>query len=235
MEYALTRVLPDVPPGQVFAGIDWATADHVACVVGMAGRVIDRFSAVHDKAGIDALISRLRGGGVSEVAIERGDGVLVEALLAAGLTVVVITSRQVKNLRSRYGAAGAKDGRFDSFVLADTLRTDRARLRPLIPDAPATSTLRAAVRARRDLVAHRVAACNQLRAHLAVAFPAAVGLFRDLDSPISLAFLTCFGSQDAAAPLDEQAIAAWLKTIPVRGRPAPAACCTPGCGPRPAA
>jgi transposase len=187
----------------------------------MTGRVTDRFSTAHDKAGIGALISRLRRGGVSEVAIERGDGVLVEALLAAGLTVVVITSRQVKNLRSRYGAAGAKDDRFDSFVLAGTLRTDRARLRPLIPDAPATRTLRAAVRARRALVAHRVAACNQLRAHLAVAFPAAVGLFRDLDSPISLAFLTCFGSQDAAAPLDEQAIAAWLKTIPVRGRPAP--------------
>jgi transposase len=221
MKYALTQVLPDVPAGQVFAGIDWATADHVACVVGMTGRVIDRFSAAHDKAGIDALISRLCRGGVSEVAIERGDGVLVAALLAAGLTVVVITSRQVKNLRSRYGAAGAKDDRFDSFVLADTLRTDRARLRPLIPDAPATITLRAAVRARRDLVAHRVAACNQLRAHLAAAFPAAVGLFHDLDSPISLAFLTCFGSQDAAGQLDEQAIAAWLKTIPVRGRPAP--------------
>ena len=200
MKYALNQVLPDVPAGQVFAGIDWATADHVACVVGMAGRVIDRFGAAHDKAGIDALISRLRRGGVSEVAIERGDGVLVEALLAAGLTVVVVTSRQVKNLRSRYGAAGAKDDRFDAFVLADTLRTDRARLRPLIPDAPATLTLRAAVRARKDLVAHRVAACNQLRAHLAVAFPAAVGLFRDLDSPISLAFLARFGSHDAAAP-----------------------------------
>ncbi len=116
MKYALTQVLPDVPAGQVFAGIDWATADHVACVADMAGRVIDRFSAGHDKAGIDALISRLRRGGVSEVAIERGDGVLVEALLAAGLIVVVITSRQVKNLRSRYGAAGAKDDRFDSFV-----------------------------------------------------------------------------------------------------------------------
>jgi hypothetical protein len=145
MKYALIQVLPDVPAGRVFAGVDWATADHVACVVDMAGRVIDRFSAVHDKARIAGLISRLRGGGVSEVAIERGDGVLVAALLAAGLTVVVIASRQVKNLRSRYGSAGAKDDRFDAFVLADTLRTDRARLRPLIPDAPATLALRAAV------------------------------------------------------------------------------------------
>jgi transposase len=67
-----------------------------------------------------------------------------------------------------------------------------------------------------------VAACNQLRAHLAVAFPAGSTLFHDLDSPISLAFLARFGSQDAAAELDEQAISAWLATIAVRGRPAPA-------------
>jgi transposase len=169
----------------------------------------------------------LQVAGVSEAAIERSDGVLVEALLAAGLTVVVITSRQMKNLRSRYGSAGAKDDR------PDALRTHRARLRPLAVDTPATPALRAAVRARRDLVAHRIAACNQLRAHLAVAFPGAVGLFAELDSPISLAFLARFGSQDAAADLDEQAIGAWLATIAVRAgdRPRPA-CCTPGCRPR---
>ena len=72
-----------------------------------------------------------------EVAIERPDGPVVDALLDAGLTVVVISPNQVKNLRGRYGSAGNKDDRFDAFVLADTLRTDRARLRPLIPDSPA--------------------------------------------------------------------------------------------------
>ena len=222
MQYAVIQVLPDVPAGGVCAGVDWAAADHVACVVDMAGRVSDRFSAAHDKAGLGALITRLRRAGVSEVAIERGDGPLVDALLAAGLTVVVITSRQVRNLRSRYGSSGAKDDRFDSFVLADTLRTDRARLRPLVPDTAATAALRAAVRARRNLVAHRVAACNQLRAHLAVAFPAAAGLFYELDSPVSLAFLARFGSQDAVAGVDEQQMAAWLQTIPGRGNTAPA-------------
>ena len=223
MQYALPQVLPDVPAGGVCAGIDWATADHAVCVIDMAGRVTDRFlPPAHDKAGIATIITRLRRNKVTEVAIERGDGPLVAALLAAGLTVVVITSRQVKNLRSRFGAAGAKDDRFDAFVLADTLRTDRARLRPLIPDTAATVSLRIAVRARRDLVAHRVAASNQLRAHLAVAFPAGTRLFHDLDSPISLAFLARFGSQDTAAGLDEQAIGAWLATITVRGRPAPA-------------
>jgi transposase len=222
MKYAPIQVLPDIPAGGVFAGIDWANADHVACVADMAGRIVDRFSAAHDKAGIEMLIARLRAAGVTEAAIERGGGVLAGALLAAGLTVVVISSFQVKNLRSRYRSGGGKDDRFDAFVLADTLRTDRARLRPLVPDTSLTLALRAAVRARKDLVAHRVAACNQLRAHLAVAFPAAVGLFFHLDSPISLAFLSRFASQDAAGQLDEQAVAAWLKTIPERGKTAPA-------------
>ena len=108
MQYALPQVLPDVPAGGVCAGIDWATADHAVCMVDMAGRVTDRFSVAHDKAGITTIITRLRKNKVTEVAIERGDGPLVDALLAAGMTVVVITSRQVKNLRSRFGAAGAK-------------------------------------------------------------------------------------------------------------------------------
>jgi transposase len=92
----------------VTAGIDWATADHVACVVDSAGQVRGRFSAAHDRAGIRKLTGGLRAEGAAEVAIERGEGILVDALLAAGLTVVVITSRQVKNLRSRYGSAGAR-------------------------------------------------------------------------------------------------------------------------------
>ena len=96
------------------------------------------------------MITRLRRSKVTEVAIERGGRPLVDALLTAGLTVVVITFRQVKNLRSRFGAAGAKDDRFDAFVLADTLRTDRARLRPLVPDTPATISLRMTVRAHVD-------------------------------------------------------------------------------------
>jgi hypothetical protein len=114
------------------------------------------------------------------------------------VTVVVITPRQIKNLRSRYGSAGNKDDRFDAYVLADVLPSDRARLRPLIPDSPATATLRQACRARQDLVRHRVAVGNQLRAHLLCAFPGAAGLFGKLHSAIGLAFLARFNCQDRA-------------------------------------
>ena len=101
------------------------------------------------------------------------------------LTVIVIAPNQIKNLRSRYGSAGNKDDGFDAFVLADTLRTDRSRLRPLTRDSEATITLRMAVRARQDLVAARVAMANQLRAHLQTTLPGAIGLFRDIDSAIT--------------------------------------------------
>jgi|HubBroStandDraft_1064217.scaffolds.fasta_scaffold75281_1 transposase len=223
MKYALIRVLPEVPSGGVCAGIDWASASHAACVVDMGGKVKDQFTVAHDKAGIAGLIARLRAAGAAEAAIERGDGVLVDMLLAAGLTVVVITSRQVRNLRSRYVASGAKDDRFDAYVLADSLRTDRARLRPLVPDGPATAALREVVRFRKELVRDRVRAANRLRAHLETAFPAAAGLFSALDSPLSLAFLAAFPSRQAASGLDEQAIAGWLAALPHRGRTAPAA------------
>ena len=87
---------------------------------------------------------------------------------------------------------GREQGRpFDAFVLADTVRTDRARLRPLTPDSAATVTLRMTVRARQDLVATRVALANQLRAHLQTTLPGAIGLFRDIDSADhACAFLT---------------------------------------------
>jgi transposase len=155
--------------------VDWACEDHAVAVVDDRGREIGRRTVAHSAAGLNDLLGLLGRYRVREVAIERPDGPLVETLLEAGLTVVVISPNQVKNLRGRYGSAGNKDDRFDAFVLADTLRTDRARLVPLTPDSDATIALRRTCRARKDLVAHRVAAANQLRAHLHNVFPAPLG------------------------------------------------------------
>lgn len=129
---------------------------------------------------------------VAGAPLERPDGAVVDALLEAGFTGFVIAPNQLKNLRSRYGSAGNTDDRFDAYVLADTVRTDRHRLTALTQDSPQTLTLRMTVRARKDLIAARVAMANQLRAHLQTTLPGAIGLFRDIDSPITLVFLTRF-------------------------------------------
>src|SRR5680860_962392 len=167
---------PVATPARVCAGLDWAKDDHAVCILDPEGHVLDRFFVVHDAAGLKALVRRLLKAGVDEIGIERGDGPVIDALLQAELTVLVIAPGQVKNLRSRYGSAGNKDDRFDAYVLADVVRTDRHRLQPLVRDSAATTAMRTTVRARRDLVQHRVAAANQLRAHLQNVFPAAASL-----------------------------------------------------------
>lgn len=221
MESASTS-LPAVAPGGVTAGVDWANDDHAVAIVDNTGRAIKRFTVAHTSGGLRDLVGKIQAAGAAEVAIERSDGKVVDALLDAALTVVVISPNRLKSLRSRYGSAGNKDDRFDAFVLADTQRTDRARLRPLLPDSPATVTLRQTCRARRDLVAHRVALANQLRAHLQIAFPGTVGLFAAIDSPISLAFLARFDCQDRAEWLSPRRLAAWLRSVGYCGRTDPA-------------
>ena len=206
-------------------GVDWASADHAVSVVAPDGEQIMRFSVTHDAAGLRTLVRRLLAAGVSEVGIERPDGPVVDALRQAGLSVYVIPPGQLKNLRSRYGSAGNKDDRFDAYVLADVVRTDRRRLRPLLVDTPATTALRQTVRARKDLVSHRVAVANQLRAHLQICFPGAVGLFADIDSDIdsdvSLRFLERFPTQQRADWLSPKRWAAWLSSVGYSGRTLP--------------
>src|SRR5512132_4236441 len=203
------------------AGVDWATDDHAVAVVAPDGEQTLRFSISHDAAGLRTLVRRLLDADVAEVGIERPDGPVVDALRAAGLTVYVIPPGQLKNLRSRYGSAGNKDDRFDAYVLADVVRTDRRRLRPLLVDQPVTTALRQSVRARRDLVTHRVAVANQLRAHLQIYFPAAVGLFHDIDSDITLRFLDRFPTPDKAAWLSPRRLTAWLASVGYSGRTLP--------------
>jgi transposase len=213
---------PSAAAVRVTAGVDWAKDDHVVCVVGDQGEVLERFTVRHDAAGLRQMAARLLRAGALQAGIERGDGPVVDTLLEAGLTVFVIPPGQVKNLRSRYGSAGNKDDRFDAYVLADVVRTDARRLRPMERDSEQTTALRSTVRARRDLVGHRVAAANQLRAHLQVVFPGATELFAHIDSEITLAFLSRFTTQEQADWLSPKRLAAWLKSLAYSGRTDPA-------------
>jgi transposase len=204
-----------------FAGIDWSWQHHAVCIVDDAGDRIQEMTVPHSRPGlakIAALFARL---GVVRVGIERGDGPVVEHLLGEGFEVVVISSRQVKSLRARYGSAGNKDDRFDAFVLADALRTDAGRWAIVRTDQPETIALRMLVRARHDLVDHRIAVHNQLLAVLQHNFPGAIGLFHQLDIPISLAFLRRFPTEAKAAWLSELRMANWLKSHGYCGRHTP--------------
>jgi len=103
-------------------------------------------------------------------------------------------------------------------VLADALRTDGHRMGSLRPDRDDTRVLRALVRARKDLIGHRVALSNQLLANLQQSFPGAVGLFARLESAISLTFLERFPTVDKASWLSQRRLEAWLRSVGYGGR-----------------
>lgn len=208
--------------GRAVGGIDWASEVHVACVLDEDGLVIDRFEVAHQAAALGGMVARLRAAGVADVAIERGDGPLVEALMDAQLNVFVVPSRQVKGLRTRYGSAGNKDDRFDAYVLADTLRTDGHRFNPLREDRDDTRALRALCRARKDLVEIRVGVGNQLRANLELALPGAIGLFSKPNSKIALTFLRRFPTAAKVNWLSPKRLAAWLSSVGYSGGLSPA-------------
>jgi transposase len=203
---------------KLFAGLDWASKTHAVCVVDGQGGIRARFEIPNTGRSFTGLVKRLTKLRVESVAIERCDGPLVEALLDAGLRVVVITPRQVKALRSRYTGCGAKSDANDAYLLADVLRTDGHRLSCLTQDSDATQVLRCLSRTRKQLVEARVGLVNQLHAQLERAFPGAIGLFARLDSDVAIAFLRRYPTQHTASQLTPARLAAFLRRIAYCGR-----------------
>ena len=170
------------------AGLDWASRLHAVCVLEPDGQVRARFEVPHtgrELRGVDPPPGPARRGPGRDRAARRPGRGGAAGRWAGG--------------RRDPGPPGQsaprplwhgrqQDDRFDAYVLADALRTDGHRLAPLRPDAPETTALRVVSRARKSLVATRVALANELRANLEISFPGAATLFSDVDSPIALAF-----------------------------------------------
>jgi transposase len=207
-----------------FVGIDWASEAHAVCLIDHAGRVRWRAMVAHSATGLAGLVQRLRRWrrrGPFAIAVERPSGLLVDTLVQAGFDVVPIHPNVVKATRPRYAAAASKSDPGDAFLLADLLRTDGHRFRPLQPPSDETRALRTLVRGRDDLVAQRVALTNQVRALLERVWPGAAHIFADVASPIALAFLTRYPTAQSAARLGEKRLAHFLVQHGYCGRRSP--------------
>jgi transposase len=195
-----------------FTGIDWAAETHAICVMDAGGKIAAEFTIEHSADGIAAVIRRLaRYGdpGDMPVAIERPDGRLVDLLLEAGHPVVPVKPNAIKTWRDGEVLSGAKSDAGDAAVIAEYLRLRAHRLRVVAPYSDQTRALRTVVRSRGDLVDMRVAATNQLSALLDAHWPGARAIFADVESPISLEFLTRYPTPAAAAHLGEKRMAAF--------------------------
>lgn len=202
-------------------GLDWGGTSHALCIVDGTGQVVARIEASHDATGLADMLARLkRVAPPAElpIAIERPSGLIVDALVAAGHPVIPIHPNIVKACRPRYRAAGGKSDPGDAFMLADILRTDGHRFRPLMPVSDDIRALRALVRGRDDLVAQRTALANQLRSLLEGFWPGAAAIFAAIDSPIALAFVSRYPTPDSASRLGIKRLASFMAQHAYCGR-----------------
>lgn len=204
-----------------FVGLDWASRAHAVCILDERGSVCEQLEITHDAAGLAQLQRRLTHYGRPPVAIERPSGIVVDTLLEAGFTVVPIHPNAVKATRPRYRGHGAKSDASDAYLLADLLRTDGHRFKPLAAQSDEIRALRALVRGRDDLVATRVQLANQLRSLLESFWPGAAEVFADVDSPIALAFIERYPTPESASRLGPKRMAAFCAQHAYCGRRTP--------------
>ncbi|HZO24779.1 MAG TPA: IS110 family transposase [Chloroflexota bacterium] len=199
----------------LYVGVDWAEAEHAACLLDAAGAVVRRLTIPQRRAGLARLRAAIAAVGpdpaVVLVAIERPDGLLVDGLLAAGYTVYALNPKAVQRYRERTRLSGGKTDPADAELLARILVTDRDRHRPVQPSGPLIEELR--VLARQDEVAGRdqTRLQNRLRQDLLAAFPAILDAFPSLAALSALRFLERWPTATAAGARTEAELVAFLR------------------------
>lgn len=194
----------DRPP--VFCGIDWAEDHHDIALVDAEGHLLAKQRITDDAQGLALLLDLLAEHETPDhlvpVAIETSRGLLVACLRATGRTVYCINPLAVARYRERYSVARAKSDHADAMTLANVLRTDLHRHRPLPNDTELAQAIAVLARAQQDAVWNRQQLANQVRSLLREFFPAALEAFH-----IKNIGLTCAEARTVllAAPTPGQA------------------------------
>jgi len=198
-----------------FAGIDWADQHHDAVVINEAGKRVATTHVAHSAEGLSTLVTFLKG--IGDVAdhpdhlaciVETNRGLLITALLDAGLPVYPVNPKTVDRHRK---PAGAKTDAIDAYLLARTGRSDLADLRRLTPDSPLIAELKVLTRDQDTLIQSQTRLVNQLTACLKAYYPVAVDLFGKLQQPTTLAFLQAFPTLEQARVASVEQITTVLK------------------------
>jgi hypothetical protein len=145
------------------------------------------------------------------IGIETDRGPWVTALVAAGYRVYAINPMSVARYRERHSTSGAKSDAGDAWLLADLVRTDAARHRPVAGDSPAAEGIKVLARAHLRLIWERNRSVLRLRSTLREYFPAALEAFPGLAAAGVLELLGRAADPAAAARLSSAQVTAALK------------------------
>jgi len=125
--------------------------------------------------------------------------------------VFAINSMSTARYRERHSTSGANSDAGDAHVLAEIVRLDRARHRPVAGDSDDGEALKLVTRAHQWLIWDRTRHLLRLRSALREYFPAALQAFEDLDAPESLELLAAAPDPDRGARLAKARIVAALR------------------------
>jgi transposase len=206
-----------------FAGVDWGGSFHQLCVLSADGGVVLQQRIDHDVAGLEVLAATLSQLGLPvAAAIERAEGLLVEFLQTLPkVTLYCVSPKISARARERYRLSASKSDLFDAFVLADTLRHEHRRWRPLSRPSAVTAELQAVSRDRQRVLHAKVACESRLRAVLETYHPAPLHLFSELDRDISLEFIRAYPTPDQARRVKTARMAAFCGRQHYSGRTHP--------------
>lgn len=171
----------------ITCGIDWAEQRHDIAVLDPEGRLLARRRIDVGMGGFTELVgllTDLAGGGQEvltvPIALETDKNLLVVALQAAGFTVFPINPLAVARYRERHGQSGKKSDAGDALVLADILRTDAHRHRPLPAVSEQGRAVKALARQHQEAVWAMQQTANRLRSILLEFYPQALHAFPNL-------------------------------------------------------
>jgi transposase len=205
----------------ITVGIDWATRAHEVSALDGTGRLLGRREFLNTPEGLEALVAWMldHAGGdlaVLNVALERPDGLVVEALLDHNIAVFTLNPKQLDRFRDRFSPSGAKDDRRDARVLADALRTDARAFRRVLAAPPEIVALRGLVREDDTLRIEETALSNRLRDLLSRYHPRLLELAADRVDPLLWELWELAPTPAAAAAVDRGAVAAALRRHHIR-------------------
>ncbi len=194
-------------------GIDWAEEFHDIAFGTQEKGVFEQFRIDHGPAGVGALIERaLRiepDPAEVRVVLETRHGLLVEALIDAGFTVVPVNPDLVARRR---GPARKKDDTEDARICCLLALDRHAALRTLIPHGELGGELRAIGRDDERAARDQRRLLNRLRADLQTTYPAALILAgKDLCAPTVLRLLERWPTQPELAEASREDIEAYAR------------------------
>jgi transposase len=216
-----TQRLPG-PPRIMFAaeggsvlgvGIDWAEEFHDIALGTQEKGVIEQFRIEHGPAGVAALIAKCLAlepdPAEVRVVLETRHGLLVEALLDAGFTVVPVNPDLVARRR---GPARKKDDAEDARICCLLALDRHVTLKVLVPHGELGGELRAIARDDERAARDQRRLLNRLRADLTSTYPAALALAGgDLGAPTVLRLLERWPTQPELAAASREELASFAR------------------------